>query len=227
MVEVPFLSRFAFFANLGAADVERVAGHMFERQYPKGETIFHQGDPGESLYFLREGSVKVYRVGPDGREQIIRFFGKEESFGLVVAIDRQPYPSSAEAVENCRVWCLRVDDFMRLQRDIPALAPKALDALATRLRLAQDRAHTLAVRTLHSRLAQFLLEYARDRGQLTDGTWVISLGLTHEELGGLLGASRETVTRAMADLRKDGAIRSGSDGRVMLDAERITRWAEE
>lgn len=226
MIERDFLARIPVFAGLPAADLELVAQAMHERQFRKGAVIFRQGDPGEAVYFVREGRVKVYRLAPDGREQIIAIWEPPAAFGLVVALDNQPYPATAEAVEDSLVWMMRVEDYRRLQQGRPELGSRTLHEVADRLRSAHDRVHSLATRDLRSRLAQFLFKQAKERGVRTPRGWEVEFTYTHEELGGLLGASRETITRALAELRRAKAVQVYGT-QLVLDEKRILDWVGE
>ncbi|MCG0238143.1 MAG: Crp/Fnr family transcriptional regulator [Firmicutes bacterium] len=221
-----FIAAIPLFADLPPAALDEVARVLHERHYPKGATIFRQGDPGEAIYFLREGRVKVYRVAPDGQEQIIAIWEPPAAFGLVVALDQRPYPATAEAVEPSVVWMMRIPDYRRLQQEHPHLQSRVLLEVADRLRGAQDRIHSLATRDLRSRLAEFLLRQARERGRRTDQGWEVDLSYTHEELGGLLGASRETITRALAELRRSRALEMVGN-RLILNEERLRAWVED
>lgn len=225
MIDVEFLSQFGIFSNVEADKLADIARLLRERRYEKGEIIFHQGEPGDTVFFLREGRVKVYRVEEDGKDQILRIFGAGEAFGLVVALDRQPYPSTAEAVIPARVWSMRVVDFQKVQQLIPDLIPRTLSDVAHRLRLAQDRAHALAVRDVHTRLVAFLLDEAQRNGRPEGDRVVLTLPITREELAGLLGTVRETVSRALGDLRRTGAIQE-KGGDLLLDLGRLDQWSK-
>lgn len=227
MIDKSFLPRFRLFAGLPADRLDEVAGLLRERDYGRGELVFRQGDPGEAVHFLRQGRIKVYRLEPDGRESIVRFFQPSEAFGLVVMLDGQPYPATAEAVAPSRVWSMQVEDFRRLQQDLPSLVGDALGVVASNLRAAQSRAHDLAVHGVHARLARFLLAEAQRQGHPTQGGWILNLDLSREDLAGLVGSARETVSRALADLRRTRAVQEGPGGTLLLNNSHLQAWLEE
>lgn len=226
MVEPGALRAIEMFDGLGDEDLRRVAACVHERRYRKGAVIFGEGEPGEAVYFVRHGRVKVYRVSPDGREQIIAIWTDNQVFGLVVALDRSPYPASAQAVEDSVIWMIRTDDLDRLLEQIPSLRARLMSAVAWRLRQAQDRVHELSVSGVHERLAAFLLQRARACGEKVPGGTRMKLDLTHQEIGGLIGASRETVTRVLADFRREGAIEVREGDVLIVRDGRLERYLD-
>ncbi|MGE5589933.1 MAG: Crp/Fnr family transcriptional regulator [Bacillota bacterium] len=227
MIDKAFLPRFRLFAGLPSDRLDEVAGLLRERDYDRGELVFRQGDPGEAVHFLRQGRIKIFRLEADGRESIVRFFQPAEAFGLVVMLDGQPYPATAEAVAPSRVWSMQVEDFRRLQQDLPSLVGDALGVVASNLRAAQNRAHDLAVHGVHARLTRFLLAEAQRQGRPTQDGWALNLDLSREDLAGLVGSARETVSRALADLRRTGAVQEGPGGTLLLNSSHLQVWLED
>lgn len=219
MVEAGFLARIDVFAALSPEQREAVASHMSERLYQRGATIFREGDEGEAACFVREGAVKVYRLAANGQEQILGLFGPGQPFGLVAVAGGRTYPATAEAAEDCRVWLLRREAMERLMASYPTLATAVLREVGSRLRQAQDRVHSLSVRSVRQRLAAYLLERAPSEA----GVVTVRLSMTHQELGAYLGASRETITRAIAQLKRQGAVRSETADLLMVDLTLLQR----
>lgn len=226
MADPSRLRNVSIFANLSDEDLQRVAACLHERRYRKGSVIFNEGDPGEAVYIVNHGRVKVYRVSPDGREQIIAIWSDYQIFGLVVALDRSPYPASAQAVEDSTVWMIRSEDLQRLMEEIPAMLGQTMGEVAHRLRQAQDRVHGLAVAAVQQRLAALLLQHARERGEPAPEGTRLRLDLTHQEMAGLIGASRETVTRVLSDLRRSGAIELRGDDLYIIREDQLRRYLD-
>lgn len=227
MIDSAFLQRIAIFARLEPEDRERVAAAIHERRYRRGAIIFGEGEPGDAVFFVRSGRVKVYRVAPDGREQILGIWGPGAPFGLVTALDGQPYPANAEALEDTTAWMIRTDDFQRLLAELSALSGLAMRTVGGRLRGAHDRVHALSAQGAHQRLATYLLEQARTHGTPVTGGVLLDLPLTHQELGGLLGTARETVTRAFADFRRTGGVQVQDSGKLLIHPDKLGRWLAE
>lgn len=222
MVEAGFVATINLFSELAADQQEAVAACMAERVYQRGATIFREGDEGEAACFVREGAVKVYRLAPNGQEQILGLFGPGEPFGLVAVAGGRTYPATAEAAEDCKVWVLRREEMERLMAIYPALATAVLREVGSRLRQSQDRVHSLSVRSVRQRLAAYLLE----RAPFEHSPVTVRLSMTHQELGAYLGASRETITRALAALKRAGAVRSESGDLLTVDLALLRRELE-
>jgi CRP/FNR family transcriptional regulator, cyclic AMP receptor protein len=224
MIEPLFLSKMRLFANLDVPALERVAALLVEREYHRGEVVFRQGESGEAIFFLREGKIKISRLETDGREHIVHFFEPGNGFGLVVALDGQPYPSTATSVSYSRVWRMLTADYRQLLVDIPNL--NTMGVISSNLREAQDRAQSLAVQNLHGRLARFLLSQAARTGRRRGDLMVLPLDLTQEEMAGLMGAARESVSRIMAELRREGVVQEDAGGNLLLDEARLAAWGK-
>ncbi len=227
MVDAESLARIALFAEMEVTERANLAKQVHERHYNKGSVIFREGDPGEAAFFVCDGKVKIYRLSPDGIEQLMGLFGPGNPFGLVTALDSSPYPASAEAVEDSLIWCVRSEVLQRFLTGRPDLSAGVLREVGGRLRQAHGRAHSLAAHTVPQRVAEYLLDLAEKQGGSKEsGPVSVRLTMTHQELGSYLGASRESVTRALSDIRRDGVIKSGSSDTLLVDSTRLRSWLQ-
>jgi CRP/FNR family cyclic AMP-dependent transcriptional regulator len=190
------------------------------RQYQRGAVIFAEGEPGEAVYFVRSGRVKVSRMSAEGHEQTLGLFGPGDPFGLVVLLDRAPYPASAVAVEHCAIWVARCQELLAFLMANPGVMSGVLREVGERLRRTQDRAHALSTGSVHQRLSRYLLSLYQE-----EGNPVVRLPLTRQELGSYLGATRETISRALTDLRRAGALEPAAEGRLLLHPARLADWS--
>lgn len=220
MVDPDFLALMPLFSPLSAPERGELAALMVERRYHKGTTLFTEGDPSERAIFVHSGRVKVYRLTSGGHEQILGIFGPRQPVGMVAVLSGFPYPASAEAAEDCTVYVIRRADLLRFIEAHPAVALQIMREMGARLRSAYSRVHAMAARSLVQRLGDYLLEQVQRHGP------TFQLAMTHQELGAYLGASRETVTRALADLRREGVLRVNPDDTITVDAENLRRWLE-
>lgn len=223
--DLAFLRAISLFEPFNDEDIKRLAKITFIRRYRKNMTIFAEGEPGEAFYFIHKGRIKVYKLAPDGREHILEVFEDGDAFGLVVVFDHGDYPATAETMEDTIVGLIRVNDFDRLMEESPALARQLLKEVSTRLRAARARAQDMALKTVHGRLASVLLDLAKEKGKVTPRGTLVPVGLTHQELGGLVGASRETITRVLSEFRKYKAIEDDKDGVLILSEEKLRGWS--
>jgi CRP-like cAMP-binding protein len=189
------------FSHLDEAALEAVARRTVIRQVPRDGVIFRRGDPCAGLYVVLEGRVRVYRASADGREQVIHAVGP----GRALA-DGGPYPASARATEEARILFLPRDDFQWLYRHHPEIADVVIRDLGRRLRRMVALVEKISLRDVPARVALSLMEYAESEGQLRDGG-ELKLPRTQEEMASELATTRESVARALARLRREGAIR--------------------
>jgi CRP/FNR family cyclic AMP-dependent transcriptional regulator len=229
VVDAGLLARIPLFAGLARAALDALAEKVHERSYQRAEILFREGESGSAAYVVHEGRVKVYQLSPAGHEQILGLFGPGEALALVPVVDGSPYPATAEATVDSRVWMIPNEQLQRLMTIHPDLAAQILREVGSRLRRAQGRVHSMAARSVQQRIAEFLVDQIQVQAPGQAGRVdpiVIRISMTHQELGGYLGASRETVTRALADLRRDGTIRPGAGDSIVVQPDRLRAWLE-
>ena len=197
-----FLATVPLLARIPAAELQRLAELTREKQYPKGSVVLFEGDPGDSLFLVRGGRVKVVLVGEDGREVILGILGVGEHFGELSLIDQQPRSAHVIAMEDASLLVLRSEDFKRRVEAAPEIAWALLTELARRLRRADDKIGGLVLLDVPGRIARLLLDFAQEAGSDT-----IDKPLTHQTIAQMIGASRETVSRAMREFQDQGLIR--------------------
>lgn len=201
MQTTDFLGSVALFRGLGREALQRFAEVTREKRYPKGSVIVFAEDPGDSLYIVRTGRVKVSLVGEDGREVILGALGVGDHFGELSLIDDQPRSAHVIATEDAILLVLRREDFRRQVEGSPAVAWALLAELSRRLRVADRKIGGLVLLDVPGRIARVLLEAAPDAGSN-----VVQRRLTHQTIAQMIGASRETVSRTMRDFQDAGWI---------------------
>ena len=172
-----------------------------ERGYPKGSVILFAHDPGDSLFIVRSGQVKVVLVAEDGREVILGLLGVGAHFGELSLIDSRPRSAHVIAVEDAQLIVLQREDFRRRVEGSPSVAWALLQELSRRLRRADEQIGILVLLDVDGRIARLLLEAADDG----EGA-VVKSRLTHQTISQMIGASRETVSRAMREFQDRGLI---------------------
>jgi CRP/FNR family transcriptional regulator, cyclic AMP receptor protein len=220
--DLAFLRSIPLFEGLPDEDLARVGAVIRERRYRKGTIVFNEGDPGDVIYFIKEGKVRVTRLAAGGQEQVVRVWDSGAEVGLVVLADKAPYPATAQVVEDAILYAARVDDLTALMPESRGLAANAFRLIGKRLRLARDTAHDLAVHSTHGRLANLLLKTAEEKGNSR-----FALGLTHQDIAGMIGTSRETVTRVLADFRRTGCIKVEGEDFVITNEKKLREWMGE
>ena len=208
-----FLGSVPLLSGLDSVELARLADITREKSYPKGSVILFEDDPGDSLFIVREGRVKVVLVGEDGREVILGVLGVGEHFGELSLIDDQPRSAHVIAMEDASLYVLRREDFRRYVEANPRVSWCLLGVLSKRLRSADDKIGGLVLLDVPGRIARLLLDLAQEAG-----AELIERPLTHQTIAQMIGASRETVSRAMREFQDAGLI--GVERRQIRIADR-------
>ena len=195
------LSQVPMFSMLREGDLERLSEAARERSYPKNSVILFQNDPGDALYVVLAGQVKIVLTAEDGREVILSVRSPGDFFGEMSLIDEEPRSAHVIAMEDSRLLVLRREDFLRCLREMPEIATGLLRSLCKRLRQADNKIGSLVLLDVPGRVARLLLEMADENDGIN-----ITQRLTHHMIAQMIGSSRETVSRTMRDLTSNGHI---------------------
>jgi CRP-like cAMP-binding protein len=191
-----------------------------QRKYPKGSVILFEDDPGDALFVVIVGQVKVVLIGEDGREVILATLADGDFFGEMSLIDDQPRSAHVIAMENSNLLVLRRDDFQRCLEETPRIAVGLLRAMTKRLRLADSKIGGLVLLDVTGRVARLLLEMADEN----DGV-LITKKVTHHQIAQMIGSSRETVSRTMRTLTEENLIAVTGKTITVTDREAMEQAA--
>lgn len=217
------LRRTPLFSSLSDAEAQTLQESMREVKLTRGQVLFHEGEPGERLYIIVRGKVKLGRTSPDGRENLMAVLGPSEMFGELTVFDPVARSLTATAVSNTELLALGSEDLFAWVARNPGVAKQLLQALAQRLRKTNESLADLVFSDVPGRVAKALLDLARRFGRQTDQGIMVSHDLTQEELAQLVGASRETVNKALADFVARGWIKLEARAVLIIDPDRLTR----
>lgn len=213
------------FAALDAEASSALRSNMTTVELGRGEILFHEGDPGDRLYVILDGKVKLGRASGDGRENLLAVLGPGEMFGELSLFDPGPRNATATAVADTTLIGLGSDDLVAWLDGRPDVSRQLLRALARRLRRTNEALADLVFSDVPGRVAKALLDLSERFGRPTDDGLRVAHDLTQEELAQLVGASRETVNKALADFASRGWLRLEARAVVLLDIERMRRRA--
>ncbi|GGM73338.1 transcriptional regulator [Thermopolyspora flexuosa] len=215
------LSKAPLFAALDRESAAALRTSVTEVRLAKGQTLFSENDAGDRLYVVLEGKIKLSRTAADGRENLLSVLGPGEMFGELSLFDPRPRTASAIALTEARLAGLGHDDLRPWLTGRPEVALHLLRALAQRLRRTNDVIADLVFTDVPGRVAKQLLDLAERFGQKTEEGVRVHHDLTQEELAQLVGASRETVNKALADFAQRGWLRIEAKAVLILDKERL------
>jgi CRP/FNR family transcriptional regulator, cyclic AMP receptor protein len=193
------------FSQVAQTDLEQIASHLIERRYPRNTTIVEEGLPGDYMYILREGRVKVTKLSEDGREKILDFLETGSFVGDMALLERGPRSASVKTLTPVKVLALSRTDFIALLRKSPDLALAVIQELSRRIRSVNEQASSLSFQRVKERTMGLLERLAKDPSN--DEDRLLTPVLTHQQIADMVGTSRETVTRVVKDLKQTGWLR--------------------
>ena len=219
------LARAGIFQGVDPDAVAALINDMDTVDFPKGTTIFDEGEPGDRLYIIVEGKIKLARHAPDGRENLLSVMGPSDMFGELSIFDPGPRTSSAVCVTD--VTCATMDSTMLREwiDNHPEISQQLLRVLARRLRRTNASLADLIFTAVPGRVAKTLLQLANRFGVHEGGALRVNHDLTQEEIAQLVGASRETVNKALATFAHRGWIRLEGKSVLIVNTEHLARRA--
>ncbi|EKV00040.1 cAMP-binding protein [Leptolyngbya sp. PCC 7375] len=216
-----FLSQTMIFQDLPLDQLADLEGLAVTKSYGKGEVLFHQGDAAIGFFVIQLGRVKVFKLSPQGKEQILHIFGQGEHFAEVPALDGKCFPASAAALESSELLFFPRQPFLTLLEQRPSLAINLLKSFARHLRRFSNLVDSLALQDVPARLATYLLNLS---GELNNVD-IIKLDLPKNQLAARLGTIPETLSRAFSKLNRAGLISMDGIEITLLDLENLKHLA--
>lgn len=217
-----FLKQTALFAEINEADLRAIAPNIVPRRYQQGDIIFHEGDPGHSLYLVKSGQVRIFINGSDGSETSVILFGKPgDIFGELAVIDGLTRSASAVALDETVLYTMSRENFREQMRLCPQLALNFMKVLSQRVRYNTRQMDSFATQAVPQRLARKLLELAQDYGRAQTKGVAIDMVLTQSNLASLIGATRESTNKSLRQFRQQGWIDLANGQINILDPDAL------
>jgi CRP/FNR family transcriptional regulator, cyclic AMP receptor protein len=217
------LRRTPLFATLDQDAAQSLRASMNEIELARGDLLFHEGDPGDSLYVVLRGKIKLGRTSGDGRENLVAVLGPGEMFGELSLFDPGPRSAGATALVDSTLLGLSSDELTPWLASRPDVARALLRAIARRLRRTNDSMSDLVFSDVPGRVAKALLDLSARFGTPAEDGIHVAHDMTQEELAQLVGASRETVNKALADFAGRGWLRLEARAVVLTNVERLSQ----
>ncbi len=218
MNKVEFLRSTPLFAGLPEAELEVLGKSLGKRTFGKGMIIFHRGSPGQTLYIIESGLVRIFSLSESGQELTVNLYGPGELFGEMAVLDERTRSAGALCMEKTVTHTLDRDLFLQCLRRNPALAHGVIKLLSARLRYTTYHVESLAFLDLYGRVADKLLELA-DRFGGQGHRPRLDLRLTQSELASWLAASRESVNKVLSQFRDQELIAVSGQEITILDRD--------
>ncbi len=204
-----YLNQFELFAELSEPDIDALAGIMNQKTFPKGDAIYFPGDPAKTIYLLIKGRVRITQISDEGKEAILAILAPGDIFGELALLDDEGVRNEiVEAMEDCLICYIAKSDFEGFLIQKPALNLKVTKFIGLRLRRIENQIYNLIFKDAFSRLESLLERLAEDYGEPHPEGVLITIKLTHQDLGNLINATRPTVSEYLAELKKQGRIQT-------------------
>ncbi|NWG07974.1 MAG: Crp/Fnr family transcriptional regulator [Chloroflexi bacterium] len=206
----------AYFNDLSESLLNDIAMHTTLHEYQRGDVLMWEGDPCNGLHIMEQGSAKIYRISPQGRQYIVRILQEGDTFAEVPAFDGGMNPVNVEALETCRVWVIESEKLRALVLAHPTFAQKVLVNFGEMLRGMVRMVSEMAFYQVTHRLARLISEIPGD--SVRGPHW------TQEQLAARLGTVREVVARSLKELERSGAIRIEDRKIQIADPLLLQEW---
>jgi CRP/FNR family cyclic AMP-dependent transcriptional regulator len=213
-----YLKKIPLFQELSHESMHRLVQCIEMREVRRRQVIYLPGDPGQAVFFVNGGRVKISKVTRDGKELTLAYRGPGEVFGELVMIDGGPREEMAEAMENALITELERGEFEKLVQKEGMIGYRLSKVIAQRRREVENKIEQLIFKDVNAKLAELLLRLATEYGIEDSRGTLVSLKITHQEMANLIGSTRETVSLTLSQFKRKGLIQT--DGRKVILSDR-------
>jgi len=218
---IDHLAQVPLFDGLAANELAELALILTDQEFKKGRIIFSEGDPGSGFYVVVEGTIKIYKISMDGKEQILHIFEKNEPFAEAAVFAGTTFPAHAAALKASRVFFFPRDAFIDLIKREPSLALNMMAALSVRLKKFAHLIEALSLKEVPGRLASHLIFLHQQQNEAFE----IDLKIAKTHLASLLGTIPETLSRILGKMQKQGIINSKGAKVEIIDYDTLSDLA--
>lgn len=220
------LSQARYFSGLSAEALEEVSRRFSELHYPAGSVICHEGGHAERLFFVAHGKVKLLRHSPAGDDVLLDLLPRGALFGGLAPLGTRHYPETAVAQTNSCVLAISGADFQLLLEQHPQITLAVLASVARSLDDARETVRQIITSDVRARIATALLKLAERLGENETGGVLINTPISRQDLAAMIGATPETVSRVMADFKREGLLDSGRQWVRVVDRDGLQQAAD-
>lgn len=194
------------FSELDDEKLLEINNLVRKKEYKNGEIICHEGDPSEYLYIIESGLIKLFKIGKNGNEYILRLLREGQFFGELVLFKDEVLNSTAEAIGDCRICTIHKNDLEMLIKTSSDLSYSLLAAVTSQLNKAEIQLESLVLEDAMEKTLRLLLELAKENGIKNEEGILIDLPLSRAGLASLIGVSHETLSRKLSELQEEGIL---------------------
>lgn len=213
-------SKVPIFENLNNEELAEIVKTIDHKEYTKGNIVFTEGNVANTLYFINEGKIKLYKYTKDGKEQILHILSEGDFFGELELIKPSKYGFNSKAIVDSKICTLTKDEMRKIMMRNPEIGIKVLETVGERLSKVESLVQNLATNDVDSRMAYLLIDLKEKYGALINDNISIKLPLSREEMANYIGVTRETISRKLKKFEDEELIKiAGTKSIVILDEE--------
>lgn len=214
------LSEFSLFRNLEDFELEKIVEISISREWIRGSHVFMQDEPLENVYFINSGKIKIYKSDINGKEQIVAILKKGEMFPHVGFFRKGGYPAYAEVMEAATLVVVPILPFEKVLIENPMLCIKVFNVLSEKIVDLQERLEAQILNNTYEQIIKLLIRLGRLHGkEVKTGTYTLKGEFTNKDLANMIGTTRETVSRTLTKMKKDGLIEVDNNGNMTFQPE--------
>jgi len=225
MNKIWYLKRCDLFHNLKKEAIERIAAIANEKNVPKKQIVMSADGEDDIMYVLKKGTVRVFKLSPDGKMITLDILKEGNIFGAMSAVKGGTAGTYAETLEDSYICAIRQEDLTGIIKEMPELAISLIGKINQKLKEAEERIADLVFRDVPGRIASVLLKLAEQFGKSGGIGVEISIKLTHQDLADMVGASRETATIVLNEFKEDKVVSISEKHILIIDEKRLKQWA--
>jgi CRP/FNR family transcriptional regulator len=219
-----FLKNVFLFADLPAAQLDKLAKLVTEKSFPKYQVLFEEGDAGDLLYVIKSGLVKISKEASDGRVKTLALFKSGDFFGEMSVLSDEGRSAKAETMSDVELLMMNRNDFVSLLDKNPSVSLHIIRTLIERLFAADRQIKNLALGNSRAKIADLLLLLSHNFSDKSEDGTKVNIRLTHQELADLAGLARETTTKLLNEFVKDEAILLKDREIEIINTEKLAQW---
>lgn len=213
-------SKVPMFENLNDEELLEIVKMINHKECIKGDIIFSEGNIANTLYFVNEGKIKLYKYTKDGKEQILHVLSEGDFFGELELIKPSKYGFNAKAIVDSKICTLTKDEMKDIMMGNPEIGIKVLEAVGERLSRVESLVQNLATNDVDSRMAYLLTDLMEKYGEIAENNISIELPLSREDMANFIGVTRETISRKLKKFEDEQLIKIvGTKNIIILDEE--------
>lgn len=213
------------FENLSCDELEEIVKKINHRVYKKNDIVFSEGNQANTLYFVNEGNIKLYKYNKDGKEQILHMLSDGDFFGELDLVKISEYKFNAKAIKDTKICSLKNDEMKTIINKKPEIAIKFLESLGQRLSAIENLAQNLSTNDIDARIAYLLINLMDKHLEVSDGVKSIKLPISREDMANYIGVTRETISRKLRKFEDENLIKViGTKKILILDEDGLKNY---